>query len=208
ADQLVAPRVAYGSRARFIERGQRQATSTADVSTWIRLAGCGVSLVDVVVRIPRVVVDWGSVPGGTKCVAGKTLSRSITAAAEQYRKRTTAYSRVHGADLPPPSQVLPRMRDRREGVHATNIEVQTNVVAAQTPAVLGIVRIVNLRVVAGAAPVDRVVIEALAPRQVVLRIQTVPSALIIGNLHTVVLRNTSIGCLNNVPQVGSNAVKR
>src|SRR5258708_32985072 len=68
--------------------------------------------------------------------------------------------------------------------------------------------VVDLRIVPLSSAIRGVQIETLAPSKVVLGIQAVPSALVVGNLHTVVLGGTLVGCRDYVANIREGAGKR
>src|SRR5690242_8519834 len=61
--------------------------------------------------------------------------------------------------------------------------------------------IVYLRIIPGTAAVDRIVVEALTPGEVVLCVQAVPCALVVRNLHAVILRLSPVGGLNDITNI-------
>src|ERR1700758_4535597 len=89
------------------------------------------------------------------------------------------------------------------------VEVEPHVLVAESAAVLKIrvrqcgathgIVVVNLRVVPLSASVRGIQVDTLAPSEVVLRIQTMPAALVIGHLHAVVLGCSQIGCCDQMP---------
>src|SRR5258708_36946183 len=119
--------------------------------------------------------------------------------AQRSREWTTADRRKDGTKLPSLAQKAAELMDVGNRINPTHVEVQAHIVVAEA-AIVGDVRgrkirtplridVVQWRVVSNpAATVDRVVVEALAPIQVVLRVQPVPATLIECALQTVVLR--------------------
>src|SRR5581483_4887425 len=179
------------------------------VSAGIRLPRGRVSFHDVLIWITCVVFDRRTVIRSANAGSAQSLA-GIVAAAQQSGEWTTSDCCEYGAELPAASQALSERPERRERIQSAGIEIQPHIVVAISPRVAKVrhrgrgaanwVDVVQLRVIAGASAINRVHVETLAPGQVVLRVQPVPGALVVGNLQTVVLRFALIRGLNHVLQ--------
>src|SRR5262249_20281741 len=110
---------------------------------------------------------------------------------------------VDRAQLPPVAKPLSERTNIRNLVNATQVKVQMNVLIAKAVAILKIrmsqvdttyrIVVVDLRIVPLSPPVYRIQVKALAPREIVRRINPMPTPLIVRHLHAVVLRRAFIG---------------
>ena len=159
----------------------------------------------VLARIPGVVLDRRTIPRRPNRTAGETLARGIGASAQQHAEGASADGGEDGAELPSLTQAFAHARESRQRVHATDIEVEPDVVVAEAAIVRDAQRILQLGIVASAAAVERTLVEALAPGEIVGGVQSVPVALVVGRLQAVVLGVAQVGGLDNVPEVGELA---
>lgn len=167
---------------------------------------------DVLVGFTRVNGDRVSGEAAADGASSETLPGGIAETILEHAEWMATKSRIDGAQLPSLPRPLAEVRNIRELVYATQIEVQMNILVAESVAILKIgmgqfrasygIVIIDLRVVALATTIAGIEIKALAPSEVIRGIEAMPAPLVIRHLHAIVFGGALIGQGNEMPDKG------